>query len=222
MDKVSQKGKILGWVQKYTMIIILVLVVAFFASQKDGAILSAQNITNLVAQNAYVFILAVGMLLCILTGGNIDLSVGSVVCFAGGVGAVLMSNGTNMWVAVIAMLAIGTLIGAWQAYWIAFVRVPPFIVTLSGMLVFRGLSNVILGGKTVSVASQELFVQLFGGGASCYIPDIFGHETMNMLALVVGAIAVLIYLFFVVKGRMARMAKGYEVNSLLKTIIQTV
>ncbi len=219
MEKVSQKTKIMGWVQKYTMIIILILVVAFFASQKDGAILSSQNITNLIAQNAYVFILSVGMLLCILTGGNIDLSVGSVVCFVGGVGAVFMSNGMNMWLAVILMLAIGTAIGAWQAYWIAYVRVPPFITTLAGMLVFRGLSNVVLGGKTMSIASQDLYIQIFGGGANCYIG---GSEFRNTLALIVGAIAIVVYLFCVIRGRMTRVSKGYEVDSMVKTIIQTV
>ena len=84
------KSKVLNFVQKYTMILVLVLVVIFFASQKDGALLKPNNLTNLIAQNAYVFVLATGMLLCILTGGNIDLSVGSVVCFVGAIGAVLM------------------------------------------------------------------------------------------------------------------------------------
>ena len=132
------KTKVTNWLQKNTMVIILVLVFVFFAFQKDGAILLPQNITNLIAQNAYVFILATGMLLCILTGGNIDLSVGSVVCFTGAVGALLMAGGMNMWLAVIIMLAIGLAIGAFQAYWIAYVRVPPFITTLAGMLIFRG------------------------------------------------------------------------------------
>lgn len=98
-----------------------------------------QNINNLIAQNAYVFILATGMLLCILTGGNIDLSVGSVVCIVGAVGATLMVNkGFNPFLAILAMLAAGVLIGAWQAFWIAYRRIPPFIVTLAGMLMFRG------------------------------------------------------------------------------------
>ena len=113
------KTKVTNWLQKNTMVLILVLVFVFFAFQNDGAILLPQNITNLIAQNAYVFILATGMLLCILTGGNIDLSVGSVVCFTGAVGALLMAGGMNMWLAVIIMLAIGLAIGAFQAYWIA-------------------------------------------------------------------------------------------------------
>ena len=138
------KTKILTFVQKYTMIIALVLVTSFFAWRTHGKILMPQNITNIIAQNAYVFVLATGMLCCILTGGNIDLSVGSVVCFVGTIGAVLMHKNLNMWLAVLVMLAVGLMIGAWQAFWIAYVKVPPFITTLSGMLVFRGLSNEVL------------------------------------------------------------------------------
>ena len=179
------KTKILGWVQKYTMILILLLVVLFFSWQTEGKILLPQNITNIISQNAYVFVLATGMLLCILTGGNIDLSVGSVVCFVGALGAVFMSKGMNMWLAVVLMLAIGTAIGAWQAFWIAYVRVPPFIVTLAGMMIFRGLSNVVLDGKTLSLTNQA-FVKIFGGGAECYVPDFLGGGSLNLLCLVVG------------------------------------
>lgn len=111
---------------------------------------------------AYVFILATGMLLCILTGGNIDLSVGSVVCFTGAVGALLMATGMNMWLAVAAMLVIGLIIGGLQAFCIAYVHVPPFITTLAGQLIFRGLSNVILNGRTQTVNVQA-FKNIFGG-----------------------------------------------------------
>ena len=215
------KTKILNWVQKYTMILILILVVAFFAWQTGGKLLLPQNITNIIAQNAYVFVLATGMLLCILTGGNIDLSVGSVVCFVGALGAVFMSKGMNMWLAVLLMLAIGLAIGAWQAFWIAFVRVPPFIVTLAGMMVFRGLSNVVLDGKTLSV-TNEAFVRIFGGGADCYVPDLFGGEGINLLCLVVGGVAALLYLAMVVRSRAVRVKKGYSVEPLMQMIAKTV
>ena len=99
------KAKLMNGVKKYTMIIVLVLVTLFFTWQTGGKILLPQNVSNLISQNAYVFVLATGMLLCILTGGNIDLSVGSVVCFAGAVGATLMeSKGMNPWAASIMML----------------------------------------------------------------------------------------------------------------------
>ena len=156
--------------QKYTMIIALVVVVIFFAILTGGKNLLPGNINNLISQNGYVFVLAAGMLLCILTGGNIDLSVGSVVCFTAAVGCVLMDNDVNMWIAVLAMLAIGLLIGAFQGFWIAKLHVPAFIATLSGMYAFRGFSNVVLGGYQVSV-TNEAFLNLFGGGAKCYVPD---------------------------------------------------
>lgn len=215
------KTKILNGVQKYTMILILLLVVAFFTWQTGGKILQPQNITNIIAQNAYVFVLATGMLLCILTGGNIDLSVGSVVCFVGAVGAIFMDKGMNMWLAVVLMLALGLVIGAWQAFWIAIIRVPPFIVTLAGMMIFRGLSNVVLDGKTLSV-TNEAFIRIFGGGANCYLPDFAAVEGFNILCLVVGGIAALIYLFSVIRSRMVRRKKGYEVEPVVQMVVRTV
>ena len=219
----TKKQKVLDFVQKYTMIIVLVLVVAFFTWRTGGKLLMPQNITNIIAQNAYVFVLATGMLLCILTGGNIDLSVGSVVCFAGTIGAVLMHNELNMWLAVIVMLLVGLAIGAWQAFWIAYVHVPPFITTLSGMMVFRGLSNVVLQGKTMSVTNEK-FVQIFGGGANCYLPDFVGGEgsSLNLLCLIVGAIACALFIFFTLRSYTVRKKAGLQVDSLAKLLIKLV
>ena len=131
--------KIADILKKYTMVIALILVILFFQVGTEGKILFAQNINNLISQNAYVFVLATGMLLCILTGGNIDLSVGSVVWFVGGLGAVMLANGTTMILAVIVMLVIGLLVGMFQGFWIAYIKVPPFIATLAGMYAFRVL-----------------------------------------------------------------------------------
>ena len=219
----TQKQKVLNFVQKYTMIIVLVLVVAFFAWRTGGKLLMPQNITNIISQNAYVFVLATGMLLCILTGGNIDLSVGSVVCFAGTIGAVLMHNELNMWLAVIVMLLVGLAIGAWQAFWIAYVHVPPFITTLSGMMVFRGLSNVVLQGQTMSVTNEK-FVQIFGGGANCYLPDFIGGEgsSMNLLCVIVGAIACALFIFFTLRSYSTRKKAGLQTDSVAKLLIKLV
>ena len=215
--------KVMDVVQKYTMVFILVLVVAFFTWRTDGKLLMPQNITNIIAQNAYVFVLATGMLLCILTGGNIDLSVGSVVCFVGAMGAVWMRDGMSMGLAIVLMLVLGLVIGAWQAFWIAFVRVPPFITTLSGMLVFRGLSNVVLQGRTVAV-SNETFIRIFGGGAKCYVPDFVGgpESELNMLCIVVGAVAIAAYVISTIVSRVSRTRKGYAVESIIGTIIKTL
>jgi len=216
------KAKAMDALKKYTMIIALLLIVVFFAVNTNGKILFAQNITNLIAQNAYVFILSTGMLLCILTGGNIDLSVGSVLCFIGAVGAKLMVDcGWNIWVSCLVMLVIGIAIGAWQGFWIAYVRIPPFIVTLSGMLVFRGLSNVVLDGKTVSLKSKT-YANVFGGGASCYIPDIFHGESLNITCLLVGIIACLVFLIIQIRNRMVRKEKGYKIESLTSMIVKLV
>ena len=215
------KAKVLKFVQLYTMIIALVLVTAFFVWKTNGKILLPQNITNIISQNAYVFVLATGMLCCILTGGNIDLSVGSVVCFVGTIGAVLMDRDLNMWLAVLVMLGVGLLIGAWQAFWIAYIKVPPFITTLSGMLVFRGLSNVVLQGKTMAVTNAK-FVQIFGGGADCYVPDFFNGGNINILCLVVGALVCLIYLFLVFRSNISRRKAGLEAEPLYVVIIKAV
>ncbi|HOO29175.1 MAG TPA: sugar ABC transporter permease, partial [Lachnospiraceae bacterium] len=216
------KARIMEGVKKYTMIIVLVLVTAFFAWRTGGKILLPQNISNLISQNAYVFVLATGMLLCILTGGNIDLSVGSVVCFIGAVGGTLMENkGVNVYAAIIAMVLTGILIGIWQGFWIAFIKIPPFITTLSGMLVFRGLSNVVLQGMTVSLKS-ETFIKIFGGGANCYFPDLFNNEGFNITCFVVGVIICLAYIAIQLKDRITKAKKGYQVETLSSMVIKMV
>ena len=164
-------SKVTSFLRKYMMLIATVVVVFVFYYITFGRTLYPMNIDSLISQNAYVFVLGTGMLLCILTGGNIDLSVGSVVCLAGGVGAIMLKIlPTAAWpVAVIAMLAMGLLVGLWHGYWIAYVKVPPFIATLVGMLAFRGLANIIMGGFAVDVDNRP-FRNIFGGGDSCYIP----------------------------------------------------
>lgn len=221
MDKAMVKA---GF-QKYTMVIVLLLVTLFFAWRTGGSILYPQNVSNLISQNAYVFILTTGMLLCILTGGNVDLSIGSVVCFVGAVGAIVMqNNGMSIPVTVVIMLGTGILIGAWQGYWVAFHRIPPFIVTLAGMFIFRGASNIILNGKTISLTSDtsKLFVQIFGGGASCYLPDFFGGEGFNITAMLFGVAIVVIFVGFTLIGRINKTKKGYVVDPIAGVAIKLV
>ena len=213
--------KITDVLKKYTMVIALVLVVAFFYISTDGKILYAQNINNLISQNAYVFVLAAGMLLCILTGGNIDLAVGSVVCFVGGIGAVMMDKDINVWVAVAVMLVGGLLVGLWQGFWIAYVKVPPFIATLAGMYAFRGLSNVVLQGFTVGIRNTT-FLNVFGGGADCYIPDFLSGSTINMTCLVAGIAVVIIIAAVSMKNRISAKSKGYDVAPLYSELVKLV
>ena len=203
MTMSERKISVGAFFQKYTMVIALVVVVVFFAIATGGGSLKPGSINNLISQNGYVFVLAAGMLCCILTGGNIDLSVGSVVCFTASIGCVMMDRGANMWLAVLVMLAIGLAIGVFQGFWIAKIHVPAFIATLSGMYAFRGLSNVVLQGYRVDI-SNENFLFLFGGGRDCYIPDYIRQWTgaegkPNLTCLAIGVIAILIYILMTVR-----------------------
>ncbi len=212
---------VLNFVKKYTMVIAFVLVVIVFSITTGGKILFAQNINNLISQNGYVFVLGTGMLLCILTGGNIDLSVGSVVCFTMGIGALILKNGTPMIVAVLAMLVVGLLVGMFQGFWIAWVSVPPFIATLAGMYAFRGLSNVVLGGLSVGV-NNETYLKVFGGGADCYLPDFFGGSGLNITCVALGVVAVVIIVIMKLRSQSIRKKLGLapvSVGELLQTII---
>ena len=214
----DNKVKVYEVLKKYTMVIVLVAVVILFTVNTGGKMLLPQNVNNLIAQNAYVFILATGMLFCILTGGNIDLSVGSVVCFIGAVGGSMMvNNGMNSYLSMLVMVLVGILIGAWQGFWIAYVRIPPFIVTLAGMLVFRGLSNVVLGGMTLAPMPDD-FLALFNN----YIPDFFGGEGFNITCFAVGIVVCVIYVLMVLKGRMSRVKKGYRVEPLTGVVVKMV
>ena len=206
--------------KKYTMVIALIVIVIFFQIKTGGSILLPQNINNLISQNAYVFVLAAGMLLCILTGGNIDLACGSVVCFVGGIGAVLMDKDINEWVAVAIMLIGGILVGAWQGFWIAYVKVPPFIATLAGMYAFRGLSNVVLQGFAVGISNVN-FINVFGGGADCYVPDFFHGENINITCLVGGIILCVAYIISVLAKRLDAKSKGYELSPAVPELAKT-
>ena len=205
--------------KKYTMVIVLVFVVIMFSVNTKGVMLLPQNVNNLVAQNAYVFILATGMLFCILTGGNIDLSVGSVVCFVAAVGGKMMVlNNMNPYLTMLVMLMIGIAIGAWQGFWIAYVRIPPFIVTLAGMFAFRGLSNVVLEGQTLA-PMPDAYLGLFNN----YIPDFLGGgEGFNRTCFVVGIIVCIVYVALVMKNRADRAKKGYSVDAFGGVAIKMV
>ena len=202
-----------AFLKKNTMIIALIAVIIFFSVTTDGKILYAQNINNLFSQNGYVFILATGMLCTILTGGNIDLSVGSVVCFTGGIGAVMMDKGINGFLAFLVMLLVGLAIGMFQGFWIAYVSVPPFIVTLAGMYAFRGLSNVVLNGYSIGVRN-EMFLRVFGGGADCYIPDFIGSGKFNMTCMIAGVVIAALVVVLNIRTWIARKVKGYSNESM--------
>lgn len=205
-----KNGNISTFLKKYTMVLVLIIVTLFFTWKTGGRMLLPQNINNLISQNAYVFILATGMLLCILTGGNIDLSVGSVVCFTGAIGATLMvTKQLPIVVAIPVMLLAGLLIGIWQGFWIAYRRVPPFIVTLAGMLMFRGLSNIVLGGFTIAPLPDK-YLALFNS----YTVDFFHGEHINITCLLFGILVAAFFCLLTFRSRQMKLKKGYAVSSL--------
>lgn len=211
MDKAKEILK------KNTMIFALLLVTAFFAWQTGGTLLLPQNVTNLIAQNGYVVILATGMLMCILTGGNIDLSVGSILALISAIaGTLIVTLHMNIWISILLCLAIGIVIGIVQGYWIAYLRIPAFIVTLAGMLLWRGAALMVLGGLTVSPFPDHYLV-LFNS----YVPDVFGGS-INILSIVVGIVISAIYIGSQVLSRVDTKKKGHHVESILSLMIRLV
>jgi len=221
---VSQESalkKIIRFATKNSMTIALIAVFILFYFLTGGRLLYAQNMSNLLLQNGYVLVLACGMLLCILTGGNIDLSVGSVICLTGGLAAVLITNnGWNAYLAIVICLAVGLLVGLWQGYWIGFVRIPPFITTLAGMFIFRGIARLVLDSKTVPI-KDKAFTDLF----TSYI-NIPGLDVISTKAnpvdnphiwspLIIGAIVVVLLLFTTTRSRVNKRKNGYHQNSAL-------
>ncbi|MCR4909043.1 MAG: sugar ABC transporter permease [Lachnospiraceae bacterium] len=206
-------------ITKYAMTIATVLVIIVFTITTGGKLLFPQNVNNVIAQNAYVFVIAMGMLLCILTGGNIDLSVGSVVGLVGAVGAVLMVNHkVPIPLTMIVCIIVGIAIGAWQGYWIAYQRIPPFITTLAGMYMWRGLCNAILQGLTIS-PMPEKFNAIFNS----YVPDLFGKsEEFNVTCFAVGIIICIVYAGMQFSGRAKRIKKGYDAGSLPAMLGKTI
>lgn len=170
--------------REYGMLISLVVIMGFFQVMTDGTLLEPLNLTNLVLQNSYIVIMALGMLL-VIVAGHIDLSVGSVVGFIGALAAVLMVEyGWHFVPATVACLLAGAAIGAAQGWFVAFFRIPSFIVTLAGMLVFRGLSLALLQGQ--SVGPFPTTFQLLSSG---FIPDVLSGETLRTTSLLVGLAA---------------------------------
>ena len=189
-----------GHLRENGMILALVAIVLFFTVMvrvtQGVDFLSAQNITNLFLQNSYVIIMALGMLL-VIVAGHIDLSVGSVVGFTGAVAAVLTVNmGWPVWAVVPTCLFVGLCIGAAQGYWVAYWRIPSFIVTLAGMLVFRGLTLWLLAGQNVGP-----FPKSFQSLSTGFIPDAFGVDKPNMTALALVALAAVVILWMGLRAR---------------------
>jgi putative multiple sugar transport system permease protein len=194
--------------RSYGMLMSLFAIMLFFQFMTDGTLLQPLNLTNLVLQNSYIVIMALGMLLVIVTG-HIDLSVGSVAGFVGAVAAVLMVQyHVNFPLAVLACLVVGGFIGAAQGYWVAYFGIPSFIVTLAGMLVFKGLALALLQGQSVGP-----FPGTFQKLSSGFIPEFFpSFGTLYPTSLAIGAVLTLALVYASVKGRSREQSHGIEVE----------
>ena len=207
--------------RKNTMLIVLVLVFIFFTAATKGQMFTANQFNSLITQNAYVFILATGMLMCMLTGGNIDLSCGSFVCFIGVVGGLLMVlKEVPVPVAILATLVVGIIYGCVLGYLIAYVNIPPWIATLAGYLAFRGWSVALLTANTTTGSIAPLpksFLKVFSGKVFESAPNAF-----NIPCFVVGVVASIIVVILQLNNRAQRTKKGYEVESMVALIVKIV
>ncbi|NDR56227.1 multiple monosaccharide ABC transporter permease [Aliiruegeria sabulilitoris] len=198
-NKITIGSYIKANMREYGLLLALIVVMVSFQIMTDGILMKPLNITNLVLQNSYIVIMAIGMLL-VIVAGHIDLSVGSVVGFIGALAAVLMvSWELPVFLAVIICLLAGVAIGAVQGYWVAYHRIPAFIVTLAGMLVFRGLTLALLQGQSIGP-----FPKSFQRLSSGFIPDLTFMEGMHGLTLLLGAVISLYLVYANFRSRMAQ------------------
>lgn len=208
----------------YGMVLALIAIMAFFQVMTDGTMLRAVNITNLFLQNSYIIIMALGMLL-VIVAGHIDLSVGSVVGFVGALAAVMMVSWEwSIYLTVPCCLAVGILIGAAQGYWIAYWRIPSFIVTLAGMLVFRGASLWLLEGQSIGP-----FPRQFQALSTGFIPDMlpfvktfFGVERLNGFGLVTGIVIAGLIVWMGLRGRARNKAYGMMAEPMSFFVIRNL
>jgi putative multiple sugar transport system permease protein len=208
-SEINLNHKLKGNIRQYMMVIALVVVVIFFQIVTDGILLKPLNISNLISQNAYILILAIGMLLCILCCGYIDLSVGSVAGFVGAVSAILIIRmGYPVSYAIGISLFIGFIIGALQGFFIAYVGVPAFIATLAGMLTFKGLTMVILQGTSLAPLPES-----YNFLAAGFVPDIVNIDGINVLAVLIGIAASLIFIGSQIIERSNKKKYQFEVSS---------
>lgn len=209
---------------KYALILILLLTMVVFEILLPSrvSLFSPINLNNLIVQNSYVVILAIGMLMCIISGGNIDLSVGSIVILVGAIMGVFIVNwGINPYLAIVMGLAIGTLIGAWQAFWIAYVKIPPFIVTLAGMLTFRGIALIILQGRNIGPFPVE-YRNIFNSFLPAHWLNDPSANTVFISTLIIGIAISAVILAMKLFSYFQRKRKGYEVGNFVTEILYTL
>lgn len=204
--------------KQYGMVLALIAVFLIFAVMTGGKNMSPANINNLIMQNGYVVILAVGMLLCVLTG-NIDLGVGSFVALCGAtVGILMIDYHTNMWVAILAALAVGVLAGMFVGLFVSKLSIPPFIVTLATMLMGRGLTYTLLKAQTKGPLPTSYTYIGAGFLPTMKIP--FGNGTLDVVSIIVAGIATVLVIMAELKSINTKKKYGFPINPLWQIIIK--
>lgn len=202
-------------IRQYGMIIALIFISVFFQILTDGILLKPLNVTNLILQNSYILVLAIGMVLVIITG-HIDLSVGSVAAFIGALSAIMMvEQQMNPVLAVVISLLMGALVGAWQGFWVAYIKIPAFIVTLAGMLLFRGLTMIVLNGQSIAP-----FPKMFQKISSGFIPDFTDGSTLNVVTLLAGIILSVLVVLQEIRTRRTSVKYGFEQTQLWISMVK--
>ncbi|PJJ71070.1 putative multiple sugar transport system permease protein [Diaminobutyricimonas aerilata] len=186
--------------------IALVLIVVLFQILTDGALLQSRNVTSIVVQNSYILILAIGMVMIIIAG-HIDLSVGSVVALVGAIsGVFIVTWGWPWWAGILGAIVVGGLVGAWQGFWVAYVGIPAFIVTLAGMLTFRGLAQMVLQNRPITPFPDE-YVAVGAG----YLPDPSNGESyLEWVTVAIGVFATVFLVLQQLRERRARVKLNLE------------
>lgn len=206
-----------GNFREYGLMIALVVIMIFFQFMTNGTLFRPLNLTNLILQNSYVIIMALGMLL-VIVAGYIDLSVGSVAGFIGALAAVMMVRWhVDFRIAMFLCLIVGGLIGAGQGYWIAYHKIPSFIVTLAGMLIFRGLTLALLGGDSIGPFAVP-FQQLSTG----FIYDFFGQTGFRVTSMVIGALVAVIMFYNSLRRRLNREKHGFQGGSFFLFVLENI
>lgn len=211
----SLKNVLRGNVRQYGMVIALAAIVILFQITTDGVLLRPLNLTNLMTQNSYILILAIGMVVVIIAR-HIDLSVGSVAAFTGAVAAILMTKyDVPWWAAIVLVLVLGGLIGAWHGFWVAYIGIPAFIVTLSSMLLFRGLTLVVLQGATVGGLPDQF--EAMGNG---FLPEVGPDTGLHNLTMLLGAAMCVVLIYLELRKRSSAIRYNFEVLPITAFVVK--